>query len=230
MFDVVYISYKEPNREKRFNHLKDRIPFVKHVTDVKGIHNAHIKAAQLCDTKMFYVIDGDADLLDTFDFDENFKHNFNVSYDTVYVWQSINPINDLVYGYGGVKLFPKELVLKMDKSSNDMTTSISKNFCVVEQISNKTSFNTDKLSTWRSAFRECAKLASKTIDRQDEGETNERLKTWTTVGHDRPFGEYALAGATAGMEFGLSRGSDLGLINDWEWLENEYKKNSCIRL
>jgi len=39
-----------------------------------------------------------------------------------------------------------------------------------------------------------------------------------------------LAGATAGMEFGLSRGSDLGLINDWEWLENEYKKNSCIRL
>ena len=224
MFDVVFISYREPNRQRRFNNLKNRIPFLKHVTDVKGIHNAHIKAAQLCDTNMFYVIDGDADLLDTFNFDENFKYNFNVSYDTVYVWQSINPINDLVYGYGGVKLLPRQLVLDMDKSSKDMTTSISKNFCVVEQISNRTSFNTDKLSTWRSAFRECAKLASKTIERQVKNETDQRLKTWTTVGHDRPYGKYALAGASAGMEFGLTRRSNLGLINDFDWLENEYKK------
>ena len=222
MFDVVFISYKEPSRQKRFNHLKKRIPFIKHVTGIKGIHNAHIKAAQLCDTKMFYVIDGDADLLDTFNFDENFKYNFEVSYDTVYVWQSINPINDLIYGYGGVKLLPKELVLKMNKNSQDMTTSISDNFCVVDQISNITCFNTDPFSTWRSAFRECAKLASKTIERQVKNETDKRLKTWTTVGHDRPFGEYALAGATAGMEFGLSGGSDIGLINDFDWLKEKF--------
>jgi len=35
-----------------------------------------------------------------------------------------------------------------------------------------------------------------------------------------------LAGATAGMEFGLSRGSDLRLINDWEWLHEQYGKNT----
>ena len=73
----------------------------------------------------------------------------------------------------------------------------------MEKISCITGFNTSEFSTWRSAFRECAKLASKVIDRQKEDETNERLKTWTTVGHDRPFGEYALAvGAILGMEFG----------------------------
>ena len=110
----------------------------------------------------------------------------------------------------------------MDKNTNDMTTSISKNFCVVEQISNITCFNTDKFSTWRSAFRECAKLASKTIERQVNNETEERLKTWTTVGHDRPYGKYALAGATAGMEFGLSRRSDLRLINNFEWLRKKF--------
>ncbi len=224
MFDIVFVSYKEPDCEQRFNKLKKQIPFIKRVHGVKGIHNAHIKAAELCDTNMFYVIDGDADILDTFSFDENFKHNFNVSYDTVYVWHSINPINDLVYGYGGVKLLPKTLVLKMDQSSNDMTTSVSKNFCVVERVSNITAFNTDKFSTWRSAFRECAKLSSKIIDRQKEDETNERLKTWTTVGHDRPFGEYAMAGATAGMEFGLSGGSDLRLINDFDWLRTVYEQ------
>ena len=167
---------------------------------------------------MFYVIDGDADLIDTFKFDENLC----VSYDTVYVWKSINPINNLVYGYGGLKLLPKKLVLDIDASKPDMTTSISKNFIPMDIISNITAFNTDPFNTWRSAFRECAKLASKTIERQDTDETDERLKTWTTVGHDRPFGQYALAGATAGMEFGLSRGSDLRLINDFDWLKEKF--------
>ena len=230
MFDIVFVSYKEPDCEQRFNKLKKKIPFIKRVHGVKGIHNAHIKAAELCDTNMFYVIDGDADLLDTFSFDVNLKHNLKISDDTVYVWQSINPINNLIYGYGGIKLLPRKLVLEIDKNTNDMTTSISQNFCIVEQISNITCFNTDKFSTWRSAFRECAKLASKTIDRQQQGETDERLKTWTTVGHDRPFGKYALEGATAGMEFGLSSRANLRLINDFDWLRKEYEKTFSIRM
>ena len=65
-------------------------------------------------------------------------------------------------------------------------------------------------------------LSSKIINNQNEEETNERLKTWTTVGHDRPYGKYALAGATAGMEFGLSRRSDLRLINNFEWLREKF--------
>ena len=103
-----------------------------------------------------------------------------------------------------------------------MTTSISTKFKKMERISNITAFNTDPFNTWKSAFRECAKLASKTIERQNEEETNERLKTWTTVGHDRQYGEYALAGATAGMEFGFSRRTDLRLINDFDWLKEQF--------
>jgi hypothetical protein len=34
-----------------------------------------------------------------------------------------------------------------------------------------------------------------------------------------------MAGATAGMEFGLSRGSDLGLINDFEWLRKKFDEH-----
>ena len=94
------------------------------------------------------------------------------------------------------------------------------------EISNKTAFNVDEFSTWRSAFRECAKLASKTIDRQNEEETNARLKTWTTVGHDRPFGKFALAGAAAGMQFGLSNGTDLRLINDFNWLKEKFNADT----
>ena len=113
----------------------------------------------------------------------------------------------------------------MDTTTNDMTTSISNKFKVMNEVSNITSFNTDPFSTWKSAFRECAKLSSKTIQGQKNDETEKRLYTWTTVGHDRPFGEYALAGATAGMEFGLSRGSDLRLINDFDWLRKQFNEH-----
>ena len=80
------------------------------------------------------------------------------------------------------------------------------------------------LQTWKSAFRECAKLSSKTIDRQKQEETDERLKTWTTVGHTRKFGEYAVRGARAGMVFGLSRRTDLRLINDFDWLKEQFNE------
>jgi hypothetical protein len=103
-----------------------------------------------------------------------------------------------------------------------MTTSISDKFVLMEEVSNITAFNVDEFSTWRSAFRECTKLASKIIDRQNEEETNERLKIWTTVGGDAPFGEYAIKGACAGRKYGLSSGADLGLINDFNWLKEKY--------
>ena len=224
MYDIVFISYKEPNAEENFNDLYERFNTVtlfgdrvKRVKDVKGIHNAHVAAANKVSTSYFYIVDGDAVIVDDFNFDYTTDDE-----DFVHVYRSINPINDLVYGYGGVKLFPTNLTKNMDTTTTDMTTSISKNFKIINEGANITAFNTDPFNTWKSAFRECAKLSSKTIRRQKNEETESRLKTWTTVGHDRPFGDYAMAGATAGMEFGLSRGSDLGLINDFEWLRKKF--------
>ena len=95
------------------------------------------------------------------------------------MWKCLIPINDLEYGYGGVKLPSTLLTRNMDKTTVDMTTSISNKFEVIQRNFNITKFNTDEWSTWKSAFRECAKLASKTIDRQDEGETDERSNLTT---------------------------------------------------
>ena len=224
MYDIIFISYNEPNAEENFVNLYERFNSVglfgeriKRIKKIKRINKAHKKAASIANTDYFFVVDGDAVIVDDFNFDYRTKDK-----DTVHVYRCMNPINDLVYGYGGVKLFPTWLAQNMDTNTNDMTTSISKNFKVLNQISNITAFNTDPFNTWKSAFRECAKLSSKTIERQKEEETNERLKTWTTVGHDRQYGEYALAGATAGMEFGLSRRADLGLINNFEWLQEQF--------
>tara|TARA_B100001057_G_scaffold53610_5_gene47618 strand:+ start:6096 stop:9272 length:3177 start_codon:yes stop_codon:yes gene_type:complete len=220
-YDIVMISYDEANADENFNKLKTRFPRAQRIHGVKGIHQAHIAAANVCSTEMFWIVDGDAVIADDFNFDYIAEDNR-----AVHVWRSQNPINDLVYGYGGVKLFPTQMTRDMDTSRPDMTTSISDRFKKMEKISCITAFNSSEFSTWRSAFRECAKLSSKVIDRQKEDETNERLKTWTTVGRDRPFGEFALAGATAGMEFGLSSGSDLRLINDFNWLYEQFTETT----
>jgi len=225
MYDIVFISYNESNADKNWELLKTRFPSAKRVDGVKGIHQAHIKAAKRCFTKMFWVVDADAELLDDFSFDYEVD-NYNL--DTVHVWNSLNPVNDLVYGYGGVKLLPRTKTIKMDTSRADMTTSISNSFRAVEQTSNITAFNTDSLSAWRSGFRECAKLASQTIDRQLDSETIQRLETWCNQGVNRPFGIDTIKGAKEGRKFGeenKDNPSELQKINDFEWLEETFRSN-----
>jgi hypothetical protein len=142
-FDIVFISYYEPNADENWNRLKTRFPRAKRVDKIKGIHQAHIAAANQVSSEMFWVVDGDASIVDTFNFDyaDPEKH-------TVHVWQSINPINGLVYGYGGVKLLPTDMTINMDITKADMTTSISNQFKIIQSVSNVTAFNTDPFNSW----------------------------------------------------------------------------------
>ncbi len=221
-YDIVFISYQEPRADDYYRYLVDRFPRAKRIHGVKGIHQAHIEAAKLCKTDMFWIVDGDALI------DSKFKFDYQVARwdkEVVHVWRSVNPINDLVYGYGGVKLFPRELTINMDISKPDMTTSISSKFKAVQEISNVTGFNTDPFNTWKSAFRECVKLSSKVIDRQKDDETQQRLQVWCTKGVDRPFGNYALDGAKMGALYGArNKGNNNMLIkiNDFEWLKEQF--------
>lgn len=222
MYDIVFVSYYEPTAESNWQKLIARFPMAKKVDGVKGIHQAHIEAARRAFTKMVWIVDGDAEIVDDFNFDYQVD-KWNL--ETVHVYRSTNPINNLIYGYGGVKLFPRHLTLAMDVTREDMTTSISKNFKAMPQISNITTFNSTPFNTWKSAFRECCKLSSKVIDRQQDDETNQRLDVWCTVGHDQPFGEYAIQGACAGKQYGelnKSNKENLFLINNFEWLKEQF--------
>jgi hypothetical protein len=221
-YDIVFISYQEPLADVYYKYLTYRFPRAKRVHGVKGIHQAHIKAAKLCETDMFWIVDGDALVM------KDFKFDYQVprwDKEMVHVWRSLNPINDLVYGYGGIKLFPTELTINMDTSKPDMTTSISSKFKAVQELSNTTGFNTDPFNTWKSAFRECTKLSSKVIDRQKDTETQNRLQVWCTVGKDRPHGEYAIDGAKQGTVYGTNNKDNIELlkkINDFDWLKEQF--------
>ena len=226
MYDIVFISFNESNADNLyFEFLKKIVNIpnrIHRIHGVKGIHQAHRQAAKQVTTSMFYAVDADAEILLSFTFDIKLDPSEE---DIVHVWRSINPINNLEYGYGGIKLLPTQLTLNMDTSSPDMTTSISPRFKSMTTVSNLTAFNVDPFSTWRSAFRECAKLASRTIAGQVDNETAYRLKVWTHIGGDQPFGEYAKGGASAGEWFGRTYKDNkemLAKINDYAWLESEF--------
>ena len=220
-FDIVFISYNERDADRRYTTLCKRFPHAKRVHGVKGIHQAHIAAAKLCDTSMFWVVDGDAVILDDFDFD------FQVprwEHDMVHVWRSQNPITGMEYGYGGVKLLPKQLTLDVDTTSTDMTTSISSKFKAVPEVSNITKFNTDAFSTWRSAFRECVKLTL-----NDDAESLERLEAWLHPVPDADFRHDAKQGAEQGREYAKQNAKDaeaLARINDFDWLKDKYESRT----
>jgi hypothetical protein len=223
MYDIIFISYNEPNADANFAKLKARFPYAQRINGIKGIHQAHIAAAKKAFTKMFWVVDGDAEIVDSFNFDYIVS---KYDLECVHVWRSQNPINSLEYGYGGVKLLPKALTTKLDITTSDMTTSISPLFKAMPEISNITAFNTDPFNTWKSAFRECCKLASRVIDRQDDTETQQRLETWCTLNESVPYGAHAYIGALAGKYFGLfwqNAPSELAKINDFDWLKEQYE-------
>jgi hypothetical protein len=220
-YDIVMITYDEKYADENYIKLIRRFPTARRIHGIKGIHNAHVEAAKIVGTPMFWVVDGDAII------DEHFYFDFMLekSDDFVRVWRCKNPVNDLVYGYGGVKLLPRELTINMDMSKPDMTTSISKLFMPVQVLSNVTQFNVDEFSAWRSGFRECCKLSSKVIDRQKDAETIARLNIWCTAGADRPYGPAAIAGALAGRLYGEEHQGNvdaLKKINDFEWLQEQF--------
>ena len=225
-YDIVFISNGEPNADENYYLLKENFPRAKRIMDIKGIHAAHKRAAELVETEMFWVVDGDAEILMDFTFDYHVPAYDIDGKDTVHVWRSYNPVNGLVYGYGGVKLLPTMLTRDLDESSTDMTTSISDKFKGVDEMSNTTAFNTDAFSAWRSGYRECCKLASRTIARQNDDETEFRLNAWCSKGEDKPFGKAAISGAIAGRDFGeknKDNPTELVKINDFEWLLAQFK-------
>jgi hypothetical protein len=227
VYDVVMISYHEPQAEQNYirltQHLQDittmsgeqfKLIWIK---DVQGIFQAHQQAAQQVSTELFWVVDADAEILPDFKFD----YVADV-YDTAvtHVWNSLNPVTGAEYGYGGVKLLPRDLVLAVHDWGLDFTTGLSTRFKSMPELSCITRFNTDAFSTWRSAFRESVKLTLK-----DDTESRERLEGWLHPVSDAYFRPEAKRGAEAGKQFAIQHRHNteqVNNINNFEWLKQKF--------
>jgi hypothetical protein len=221
MTEVFFVSNGEINADENWDRLLDIVPDAIRIDGVDGIHQAHHTCAKEAFEDRFFVVDADNWIVDGFEFalpDE-------VDPDAVYVWRAKNPVNDLVYGHGAIKSFPRSRLLSINPHSVDMTTSVSLNYRIVHVLASEHRFNVSPYDSWRTAFRECVKLSSRIIDRQNEDETVKRLQTWCSVGEDRPFGLDCITGAVMGSMYGETNKDNVNAlkkINDFNFLACVY--------
>lgn len=227
MMDIIFISYDEPNADENWEKLLIIAPHAHRVHGVKGIANAHIAAAEKVMTSNFFTVDGDNVVDENFDWDRvpNFERNDK----SIHIWSCRNPVNGLTYGYGGVKLWPTKHIENIKEYSVDFTTSVAKHGIKVhDKPASTTHFNTSPFMTWRSAYRECVKLASGLIENPDE-RTQSRLLAWMSLGEDVKFGDICIHGARIGAMYGYSlkdAPEELAKINDFDWLKESFEANN----
>lgn len=218
--DIVFISFSEDNAEQNWQLLLQKFPKAKRVHGIKGIRNAHLEASKVAKSDFFFTIDGDNQ------FFNSMKINVpkNLKKDAVYVWRSQNSVNKLIYGYGGLKLWSKESFKKSLDKFTDHAMSATKQYIIVDQLVTKTVFNTSALSTWRSAFRESAKLAINVRNDTDK-HSKERAQIWMSQGAKEPFGSWCLRGAREGYLFSWDNLEVIvrDKINDFSWLSKEFE-------
>ena len=221
MYDVFFISYTEPNADSNWALLKNRIFHAKRIHGINGIANAHRACARASLTSMFYTVDGDTVVDDTWDF--SFKPPVS-DQDNLHLWYSRNPVNGLSYGYGGIKLWPRHVLLLFEGSWLDFTTSVGPMKVIPTTIST-THFNSSPFEAWKSAFRECIKLIRNTeLDPNDVDSIN-RLSAWQHVyNDDTQHSDFCLLGAgDAVKDYSiLAKSGSLSLINDFSWLYQRF--------
>jgi hypothetical protein len=225
-FDVFMIRFDEPMVEAHWSRLLAVAPHATLIEGVSGIRAAHAACAERASGAHFFVVDADNWLLDGFSFEVYFKPHP----DEVAVWRASNPVNGLVYGHGGIKLIPSEAAKEsIESRSVDLATSLTDLYRVVGVLASQHRFNSTPLLAWRTAFRECAKLASSMTRGTIEPATVHRLNIWCSIANRVPNAQWCLLGALAGREFGTMHATDqemLGAINDYSWLRERFIKAS----
>lgn len=231
-FDVVFISYDEPNCEDNFSLLKKTIPSIKRVHKVKGFDAAHKAAGELSETHRLFTIDGD-NVVDPEFFNQTLEIDDEVQKDYVFSWSGRNNVNGLRYGNGGMKCWPKHIIINMHSHENASNDTSKVDFCwdlkyfQMNDSYCETRINGSPFQAFRSGFREGVKM---TLDRGDRikpeefnrrlaGINRKRLAIWCSVGMDSMHGDWCIFGARLGCIETMLNGFDINQIADYDWFD-----------
>src|SRR6185437_4245192 len=127
-FDLIFLSYDEPNAEKNWADLVGKAPWAKRVHGVKGFDAAHRACAEQSETDWFITVDGDNTVRKEF-FDITVNVDAATNPRQCFSWNGLNSINGLCYGNGGLKLWSKQFVLSMNTHENADDPRKSVDFC-----------------------------------------------------------------------------------------------------
>ena len=237
-YDIIYLSYDEPNAERNYADLCSKVPWAKRVHGVKGSDAAHKACAKLSETDRFITVDGDNRIREEFlnqeiDFDEHADLK-----NTVISWCGRNEINGLMYGNGGLKCWPKEYVLNMrtHENADPNNAHAQVDFCWDAQYIQMNSCYSDVYNNetpqqaWRAGFREGVKLATDRGARISKEELKNNhwrclhwLYIWSMVGKDVENGDWAILGTRAGLYMTMCTDWDYVQVRDFEYLNDLWK-------
>lgn len=209
--DVVFLSYKEPNKEHNWADLRSKCPWAKRVDGVEGSDAAHKAAGEASSTERFILVDGD-NIVDASLFDQQINVD-SMPPDAVIRWQALNSINGLKYGNGGVSSWTRKFVSEMkthENSEGDDESLIE--FCfhdqyvAVQECFSTSVINTTDKQAWMAGFREGVKMSLNQGSRvspanflKDIWRPNLRnLCIWMSVGADVKNGLWSMYGASQG--------------------------------
>jgi len=233
--DVIFLSYKEPNKEHNWLDLKSKCPWAKRVDGVEGSDAAHKAAAETSQTERFMLIDGD-NVVDASIFDQQLD-TATMPEDAVIRWQGHNIINGLKYGNGGISSWTKKFVKQMkthENSEGDAESAIE--FCfhdryvAMQECYSTTVINHSEHQAWQSGFREGVKMSLDRGHRVQPAEFKKRiykenlknLLVWMSVGADVKQGLWAIHGACYGSYMTTLAGDtwDYKVTKDFKSLED----------
>jgi len=236
-YDIIYLSYDEPNAEKNYADLCSKVPWAKRVHGVKGSDAAHKACAELSETDRFITIDGDNIIDEKFLNQEiNFDEHTDLS-NCVISWAGRNAVNGLMYGNGGIKCWPKDFVLRMrtHENADPNNAHAQVDFCWdVQYIQQNSCFsdvynNATPHQAWRAGFREGVKMA---LDRGVKVSVEEfhknhwknlhRLYIWLMIGADVENGLWAIYGAREGLWRTMCTDWDYVNVRDFDYLNEHW--------
>tara|TARA_Y100000991_G_scaffold176065_1_gene138090 strand:- start:354 stop:1283 length:930 start_codon:yes stop_codon:yes gene_type:complete len=239
-YDVIYLSYDEPNAEENYADLLTKVPWAKRIHGVHGSDAAHKACAELSETDRFITVDGDNKVKDNFLKEEiSFEDDVELE-NCVISWAGKNAVNGLVYGNGGLKCWPKEYVLNMRTHENADPTNehaqvdfcwdlkyVQMNSCFSDVYNNGT-----PQQAWRAGFREGVKLSLNQgikPDKEDFLNLHWRclhwMYIWAMVGADIKNGDWAILGTRAGVYKTMCTEWDYVNVRDFEYLNNLWEQD-----
>ena len=164
-FDVVFISYDEPNADENYADLLDKCPWAKRSHGVWGSDAAHKAAAALSETTRFVGIDAD-NIVDPDFFSIELDTNKMTEVDVI-SWAGKNEVNGLVYGNGGIKCWPVNVVEQMrtheavpeEDQRNQVDFCWDLHYLQMNNIYSYVKNNASPYQAFRGGFREGVKLS-----------------------------------------------------------------------
>ncbi|MFQ6144376.1 hypothetical protein ACLMNJ_15025 [Streptomyces seoulensis] len=220
-FDAVFLSYDEPMADSLYARLQRTLGgTVKRLHGVHGMRRAYRLCAEVVDREQFFLADGDFAIDNGFDTSSVEPLEEGVS---MRVWQAINPVNGLSYGYGGLKLLRRSALREMG-TAVDVLAALPGRIEFARQRAGVTRFNQSPFHAWRAGFRECAMLARGSEYGMADNDAHHRVEAWTTS-HEGEFASYAAAGAREGVVFAREAVRDVKRfdhLNNPAWLRGRF--------